>query len=534
MGWDNPPVPWHEFERRLTWRARSANPPEPVGPLEPVGPMEPARALEPARAQHQEPQISWAELHCHSCFSFLDGASQPAELVAEAARRGVRFLALTDHDGMYGAAQFAQAAARSEEETGVGVETIFGAELSLGSAVERSGSPDPAGRHLLVLARDPEGYRRLCRVISTAQVAGGAKGRPHYDSGEIAAAAQGGHWVVLTGCRKGAVPAALAAKGPDAALVELRRLTEMFGRTNVKVELIDHDQPTDDERNDALYQLATQAGIEVVASSNVHYASPAQARLAQALAAIRARSSLDEMNGWLSASGSAYLRSGAEMAERLTRYPNVFARTVELADECTLNFEVITPELPDWPVPENHTEASWLRKLVSERAPLRYGPPHAERVPGAYRQIAHELDVIENLGFPGYFLIINDIVEFCTGRKILCQGRGSAANSAVCYALGITSVDAVRHGLLFERFLSAGRERHLLPPPHGAPRRRAGARVLTRATGCLVTPDRAGRARSVGRWRPRCCGPALRTDAAATSPPGHPLRRDGDLRPAGR
>ncbi len=420
--------------------------------------MEPARALEPARAQHQEPQISWAELHCHSCFSFLDGASQPAELVAEAARRGVRFLALTDHDGMYGAAQFAQAAARSEEETGVGVETIFGAELSLGSAVERSGSPDPAGRHLLVLARDPEGYRRLCRVISTAQVAGGAKGRPHYDSGEIAAAAQGGHWVVLTGCRKGAVPAALAAKGPDAALVELRRLTEMFGRTNVKVELIDHDQPTDDERNDALYQLATQAGIEVVASSNVHYASPAQARLAQALAAIRARSSLDEMNGWLSASGSAYLRSGAEMAERLTRYPNVFARTVELADECTLNFEVITPELPDWPVPENHTEASWLRKLVSERAPLRYGPPHAERIPGAYRQIAHELDVIENLGFPGYFLIINDIVEFCTGRKILCQGRGSAANSAVCYALGITSVDAVRHGLLFERFLSAGRD----------------------------------------------------------------------------
>ena len=413
--------------------------------------------------------MPWAELHCHSSYSFLDGASQPAELVAEAARRGIKMLAITDHDGMYGAAQFAQAAARSEEETGAGVGTIFGAELSLDltsghsagpggrHGTPRAGIPDPAGRHLLVLARDPEGYRRLCRVISAAQLAGGEKGRPSYDIDALTTA-HGGHWVVLTGCRKGTVPAALAASGPEAALGELHRLAEMFGRGNVMVELIDHDQPADDERNDALYELAKRGGMAVVASSNVHYAAPAQARLAQALAAVRARTSLDEMNGWLPASGSAYLRSGAEMAQRLTRFPGVFARSVELGRECAFSFKVIAPELPDWPVQEGYTQMSWLRKLVAERIPDRYGPPDAQRVPGAYSQVAHELDVIEGLGFAGYFLIVNDIVEYCANEKILCQGRGSAANSAVCYALGITSVDAVRHGLLFERFLSAGRD----------------------------------------------------------------------------
>jgi len=507
MGWNNPPVPWDEFERRLSWRARSTDRPStgpppagappagaPPAGAPPAG-APPADAPPPAGAPPadvraagqsahyrqvahlprrtrapQTDQVPWAELHCHSSYSFLDGASQPAELVAEAARRGIAALAITDHDGMYGAAQFAQAAARSEDETGIRIDTIFGAELGLDlagghgagpggrpSGSPRAGDPDPVGRHLLVLARDPEGYRRLCRVISAAQLTGGAKGRPSYDVDTLASA-HGGHWVVLTGCRKGQVPAALAGSGPEAALSELYKLAEMFGRGNVMVELIDHDQPADDERNDALYELAMRAGMGVVASNNVHYAAPAQARLAQALAAVRARASLDEMNGWLPAYGSAYLRSGVEMAQRLTRFPLAFARSVELARECAFNFEVIAPRLPDWPVPESYTQMSWLRKLVAEKVPDRYGQPDTERVPGAYQQIARELDVIEGLGFAGYFLIVNDIVRFCTDEKILCQGRGSAANSAVCYALGITSVDPVRHGLLFERFLSAGRD----------------------------------------------------------------------------
>ena len=340
MGWDNPPVPWRELERRLSWgtSARRAADGERAAEPRPVTRLPAAGRASPAGEGPAGP--AWAELHCHSSYSFLDGASAPAELVAEAVRLGLAALAITDHDGMYGVPQFAQAAARLREQAGHGIGTIFGAELSLGlppgrggapgplpagpegwpSATPRTGVPDPGGRHLLVLARDPEGYRRLCQVISAAQLAGGEKGRPVYDL-ESLAQAHGGHWVILTGCRKGAVPAALASAGPEAAEAELATLADMFGRQNVMVELTSHDQPADDERNDALYELATSTGTAVIATGNVHYATPRDARLAQALAAVRARRSLDEMDGWLAASGAAYLRSGAEMAWRSAAIP---------------------------------------------------------------------------------------------------------------------------------------------------------------------------------------------------------------------
>ncbi|QFG20452.1 error-prone DNA polymerase [Actinomadura sp. WMMB 499] len=437
-GWYNPPEPWRVLEERLSWRPKAPKPPEP----------EPERAV----PRLVEGGVPWAELHCHSSFSFLDGASDPAALVAEAARRGVATMAITDHDGMYGAVRFAEAAREA------GVATVFGAELGLGAPGPRAGAPDPAGRHLLVLARGPEGYARLCGTITRAQLAGGRKGRPVYDE-EALAGAHGGAWAVLTGCRKGPVPAALEAGGPDAAERELRRLAEVFGRENVFAELIDHGMPDDDERCDVLADVAARVGVGVVASNNVHHAAPgADARLAQALSAVRSRRSLDGMEGWLAASGAAHVRSGREMAARLARFPGVRERTVELARECAFDFHVVAPRLPEWPVPGGHTEASWLRRLATAGARERYGPPEAERVAGAHAQIARELDVIEGLGFPGYFLIVHDIVEFCRNRGILCQGRGSAANSAVCYALGITGVDAVRHGLLFERFLSPGRD----------------------------------------------------------------------------
>jgi error-prone DNA polymerase len=463
MGWDNPPLPWRELERRLSWGGKSGeggsgdggnDNGSDGGQARPVTRL-PTRAPEPTG--RDKPGGAWAELHCHSSYSFLDGASSPEDLVTEAAQRGLQALAITDHDGMYGVPQFAQAATRLREQAGIELGTVFGAELSLDLPGGQNGVPDPVGRHLLVLARDPEGYRRLCRVISAAQLRGGEKGRPVYSETELAQA-HDGHWVILTGCRKGAVPAALAAGGPEPAKRELQRLAGQFGHQNLAVELTSHDQPDDDERNDALYELAHTTGTAVIATGNVHYASPRDARLAQVLAAVRARRSLDEMDGWLAASGAAYLRSGAEMARRLRRYPGVFERTTGLAAECAFDFHVIAPKLPDFPVPENYTEASWLRHLVRDQAPRRYGRPGSERVEGAYAQIERELDVIVHLGFPGYFLIVHDIVQFCERSGILCQGRGSAANSAVCYALGITNVDPVRHGLLFERFLSAGRD----------------------------------------------------------------------------
>jgi error-prone DNA polymerase len=478
VGFDNPPIPWRELERRLSWPkgspGQAAGPPRPARsdrapkPPDGAGPSGGTGAGDATRRAGRRRRVraaaGWAELHCHSSYSFLDGASSPQALVDEAAELGLAALAITDHDGMYGVPQFAQAAERLRAAGGT-LRTVFGAELSLDrSGTPRAGTPDPGGRHLLVLARDPEGYARLCRVISAAQLAGGEKGRPVYDEDELAAV-HGGHWVILTGCRKGTVPAALGAAavsgrpaGRDSALRELRRLAGVFGAGNVRVELTVGDQPTDDERNDALAGLAAAAGVPTVATSNVHYATPREARLAQALTAIRARSSLTEMDGWLAAAGGGYLRSGDEAARRLSRYPGVVDRTLELAAACAFDFHVIAPRLPDFPVPGGGTEASYLRGLVLEKALGRYGPPAGERVDGAYAQIARELDVIEELAFPGYFLIVHSIVKFCEDERILCQGRGSAANSAVCYALGITSVDPVQHGLLFERFLSSGRD----------------------------------------------------------------------------
>jgi error-prone DNA polymerase len=395
--------------------------------------------------------VGYAELHAHSNFSFLDGASHPEELVAEGARLGLNALALTDHDGLYGVVRFAEAARVA------GLATVFGAELTLDLARRQNGIADPEGAHLIVLARDPSGYARLSRVIAEAQLAGGEKGNPTF-SLEGLFDAHGGHWLVLTGCRKGTVPAALATSGPTAAARALALLVEGFGRDNVCVELWHHDQPFDSARNDALARLAIARRIDPIATSNAHYAAPSGHRLAAALAAVRARRSLDEMDGWLPGGPSAHLRSAAEQARRFARYPGAVERAGELGRELAFDLRLLAPGLPPFPVPDGTDEMGYLVRLVDEGASRRYGPRTAERVPGAWAQLDHELEVIAALGFPGYFLVVWDIVQFCLRSDIYCQGRGSAANSAVCFALGITNADAVALGLLFERFLSPERD----------------------------------------------------------------------------
>src|SRR5271165_3017809 len=393
----------------------------------------------------------YAELHAHSGFSFLDGSSDPEELVAEADRLGLAALALTDHHGFYGVVRFAEAARVC------GLPTVFGTEVTLAPASPRTGEADPTGTHLVVLARDPDGYARLSTVLADAHLAGGEKGRPVFTLDALARAA-GGHWLVLSGCRKGAVPAALMDAGPRAASREVGRLVDAFGRANVALELWDHGDPLDTARNDALAHLAVEWDVDAVATNNVHYATPAGFRLAATLAAVRARRPLAEMEGWLPSAPSACLRSAAEQARRFARWPGVVERAAELGRACAFDLRLVAPRLPDFPVPEGMDEQGYLRQLVTEGARARYGPPGAERVRGAWKQIEHELDVIGGLGFAGYFLVVWDIAEVCRRLDIYCQGRGSAANSAVCYALGVTNVDAVALGLLFERFLSPARD----------------------------------------------------------------------------
>ncbi len=456
MGFRNPPITWAELEQRLS------NGRPPGSPSWNGGGDSPAwsRKRQPYEAlvARRSGAVPYAELHCHSNFSFLDGASHPEELAEEAARLGLEALALTDHDGFYGIVRFAEAA------KAVDLPTVFGAELTLGAREPQHGVADPAGQHLVVLADGPDGYASLADAISQGQLAG-EKGAPRLSVAELAAAGGGPghhHWWVLTGCRKGAVPAALVQHGPAAAARELAMLVELFGRDRVAVELWHHDEPLDSARNDALAELAARFDVACVATGNVHEHTPPRARLRSALAAVRARRSLDELDGWLPAS-SRHLRSGAEQARRFARYPGVVEAAAAIGRACAFDLALVAPRLPPFPCPPGLDEMAYLRRLTEDGGRHRYGErplagdTHSLRA-RAWQTIDHELAVIDGLGFPGYFLVVWDIVEFCRRSDIFCQGRGSAANSAVCYALGITKADAVSLGLLFERFLSPERD----------------------------------------------------------------------------
>ena len=243
---------------------------------------------------------------------------------------------------------------------------------------------------------------------------------------------------------------------PDAAERALADLVDRFGASRVSIELTHHGHPLDDERNAALAALAPRFGVGVVATTGAHFADPSRSRLAMAMGAIRARQSLDSAAGWLAPLGGSHLRSGEEMARLFAQRPEVVTAAAELGEQCAFGLALIAPQLPPFDVPDGHTEDSWLRQLVMAGARDRYGPP--ESASRAYAQIEHELKIIAQLTFPGYFLVVHDIARFCRDNNILCQGRGSAANSAVCYALGVTAVDPVANELLFERFLSPARD----------------------------------------------------------------------------
>ncbi len=438
MGFDNPAVTWRQLEGTLSGR-RVARDDAPFSWKR--GPYQRPPIQRPTDA------VPYAELHAHSSFSFLDGASGPAALIEQAERLGLHAMALTDHDGFYGVVRFAEAAEATE------VRTVFGAELSLDLPAPQNGRPDPAGTHLLVLARREEGYHRLAAAITEAQLAGAEKGRPRYRLERLAERA-GGHWAILTGCRKGAVRRALADGDAEAAGKALDELVALFGRDAVTVELTDHGMPLDSTHNDVLAALAAERGLPVVATGNVHYARPQDQLLAQAMAAVRANRSLDQLDGYLPAAGTAFVRSGAEMLRRFRRYPGAVEYSVTLADELAFPLRRAKPALPRQQVPAGHTPMSYLRQLVWQAVPEKYpdlSPSDAER-------IERELAVIEAKDFPGYFLIVWDIVAYARSEGILCQGRGSAANSAVCYLLGITAVDSIAYQLPFERFLSALRD----------------------------------------------------------------------------
>ena len=362
---------------------------------------------------------------------------------------GLTALALTDRHGFYGVVRFAQAARE------VGLRTVFGAQVACDMSRTAHGD-------LVVIADGPPGYVALSQALTDGQMRG-AKSRPIFDIASLAERVRGRSFV-LTGAHDGALARVLHDEGPHAARRTLESLIDAFGRDRVLVELWNHGDPLDVWRNDALVKIAMECGVETVATNDVSYASPSDHVLACALAAVRNRCSLDELDPQLPPAASACLRSGAEQERRFARYPGVVARAAEIAATAAFDLSLIAPRLPPYPCPAGVTEIELLRRLAQEGGRRRYG----ERPLGAHedlslrsrawRTIDHELAVIERLGFAGYFLVVWDIVQFCERNDILCQGRGSAANSAVCFSLGITKADAVSLGLLFERFLSTERD----------------------------------------------------------------------------
>jgi len=455
MGWHNPPISWSEHEKLLSDASRPGS----TVPAGGDGGDSPAWSAHrhpyqaPVVGEAEENRIPYAELHLHSSFSFLDGVSAPEKLVERAAVLGLNALGLSDHNGFYGAVRFAEAAAAHQ------MPTVLGAEITLGTASSRSEVSDPEGTHLLVLARGVEGYHRLSSALTEAHLATEDKGTMKADLGSLADHSQGS-WVVLTGCRKGAVRRPLAEhrmpttreqQQSEQALLEL---VDYFGSDAVVVELFDHQHPLDSAHNEFLATLAARHHLPTVVTGLVHYATAAEADMAQAMAAIRARTSMDALHSWLPSSPAGYLRSGREQYVRFPRYRDAVTRSAEIAAELSFSLKKVSPGLPRSVCPAGHTPISYLRELIDEAVPRRY--PNASTA--VWERITKELALIERKNFAGYFLIVHDIVRFARSRGILCQGRGSAANSAVCFLLDITAVDSIYYNLPFERFLSALRD----------------------------------------------------------------------------
>lgn len=398
----------------------------------------------------------YAELHAHSAYTFAQGAATPEQMVKAAKDAGLNALGLIDIDGMYSAIQ-ADHAGKTHN-----LPIIHGVEFTMSHTNWEHATPgwglpngaeDP-GIRLPILARNPDGYRDLCQALSTHNLAHPEKrATPHLL--EKLAHHNTGNWLILTGSARGPLRRSLAHSGGDTtqAIRILDHLCEVFGRDSVAVE--SQLSPTDSpELGDALAQISHLRGLELVATGAAYVDVPKRQALADVLTATRLRRPLQEVEAHLVA-GGRFIRSAQQMMRIHRTHPEAVTNAGHLGVELAFDMSLLTPQLPTTRVPKGHTDASWLRELTYSGAQVKYGS--RQENPAAWQVIDKEIRIIESLDFPGYFLIVKDIVDFCARQGIWCQGRGSAANSAVCYALDITAVDAVRHRMMFERFLSQGR-----------------------------------------------------------------------------
>ena len=403
----------------------------------------------------------YIELHCHSCFSLLDGAASPEGLVDRARELGQRTLALTDHADLGGAVRFS-GAGRAR-----GVETIIGAELDIMVNSERSTvngtvHPNPFTVHrspftsLVLLAQSRTGYANISTLITRARM-DCPRGEPAVPLDLLARHADG--VTALTGGPRGWVPSLLAAGDTEGTRRAASALRDIYGDRLV-VECWDHGLPEERELVTQLIPLATWLGVPWIVANDVHYARPQDRRVHDVLTALRHKATLDQMGTRLRPNGEWYLKSAAQMARQWRHAPEGVRATFAIAERCAFRLEQLQPTLPEFPLPPGVGEDEYLERLAMQGLEERLGrveEGRGKREEAHHTQLAHELRVIARLGLAGFFLIVWDIVRFARRNGILCQGRGSAANSVVCYCLGITAVDPVKMNLLFERFMSEER-----------------------------------------------------------------------------
>jgi len=414
----------------------------------------------------------YVELHSRSAFSFLEGASIPEAMIGVCANLGMPAMALLDRDGVYGSPRFHLAAEKIGIKAHIGAEvtcTSFSPRrhrdtekksnckqsLNLNSSGKSNSSVPPClcGQFRLpLLVASRTGYQNLCRLITQMKLRVRRKeGALASDSDFIEHAAG---LICLTGGEEGPLAAALAQEGPQAAFEAVKRLTEIFGRENIYVELQRHFLRDEEYRNRVAVEIAEALHLPLLATNGVNYSAPHERELADAFTALQHHRTLATAGRLLARNAERYIKSPAAMRALFADFPKAITNTVELSSRLEFTLNDLGYEFPRYPVPDGESMMSFLRERTREGWQSRYERTDAEVKRRARRQIERELNLIERLNLAGYFLIVWDLVRFCREQNILVQGRGSAANSAVCYSLGITAVDPIGMELLFERFLS--------------------------------------------------------------------------------
>jgi error-prone DNA polymerase len=399
----------------------------------------------------------YVELHAASAFSFLEGASQPEKLVERAVELEMPAMALLDRNGVYGSARFHTSAKRNQVHAHVGAEvsvSSFGSRLTPPAWLPHQHLAEPARLPLLCESR--EGYQNLCQLITRFKMRETTKQEGSADFADLEQYSSG--LLCLTGGDEGPLAAALMSGGEEAGRKTVEQMVRIFGPKNVYVELQRHQEREEEWRNQAAIRIARSLRLPVLATNGVRYATAYDREILDLFTSVRNHSELDYAGRLLAINSQRHLRSPHEMRALFCDVHGAVEHTVDLSSRLTFELDNLGYEFPRYPVPDGDTMDSFLRKRAEEGVIRRYGPKRdVGLLERARKQVEHELALIAKLGFAGYFLIVWDIVQFCKNHDILIQGRGSAANSAVCYALEITAIDPVGMDLLFERFLSESR-----------------------------------------------------------------------------